>query len=466
MRDLFKHVAARTAPLPRAQRRAIRAHWRAGKFGNIFPAGSSAGPQLLVGRETHIARLNALGNELLRDRDAEEARIIGVALHGPHGTGKTVLLSLFERALSDVGAAVVVLSGKSVPADPRGLAETILSTTLARGGAWEGAFEASAGMSGIAKVKGALKRKPAVAAAAMGVKEALAATGRKPILVTMDEAHSAPPEALGALLDAAQDLNRGGVPAAVVLAGTPDLATVLDEAGATWFMDRATAARLVPVGNIAAADCAATVAAPLDALGLEFDRAALAAAAEWCRGSPYFSQALGLAALESAGGGRVGFAAGGDVEEGFRAQAENRYSRAWSPLERRGMTACARQLGALWRWAGAAPGRRVSRHEVDAAVRSGLRHPPSPEGARPEAAHALAYFEHLGLLWRPSGGGDDAWELGLPSFFDHVEAQFQDPRNYAAHAVVSALDADLRENVLPRSGGSPPPVKCHENENA
>ena len=164
---------------------------------------------------------------------------------------------------------MVALSGKSVPADPQGLAETILSTTPVRGGAWEGAVEASAGMPGIAKIKGGLKRKPA-AAAAMGVKEALAAhsaaTGRKPVLVTMDEAHSAPPEALGALLDAAQDLNRGGVPAAVVLAGTPDLMSALRKAGATWFLDRAPEARLVPVGNLAAADCAATVAAPLDAL--------------------------------------------------------------------------------------------------------------------------------------------------------------------------------------------------------
>ena len=463
MRDLFKHVA-RTAPLPRAQRRAIRAHWRAGKFGNIFPAGSSAGPQLLVGRETHIARLNALGNELLRNRVDEEARIIGVALHGPRGTGKTVLLSAFRRALTHHhggAAAVVVLSGESVPADPRELTELVLAKAPARGGAWGVVLEASTEMPGLAKVKAGVQRTPAAGAASLDVAGALAAhaagTGGKPVLVAMDEAHAAPPEALGALLNAAQSLNGDGVPVAVVLAGTPDLATALDEAGATWFMDRATAERLVPVGNIAAADCAATVAAPLDALGLEFDRAALAAAAEWCRGSPYFSQAFGLAALESAGGGRVDFAAGGDVEEGFRAQAENRYSRAWSPLERRGMTACARQLGALWRWAGAAPGRRVSRHEVDAAVRSGLRHPPSPEGARPEAAHALAYFEHLGLLWRPSGDGDDAWELGLPSFFDYVEAQFQDPRNYAAHAVVSALDADLREKVLPRSGGSPPP---------
>ena len=121
------------------------------------------------------------------------------------------------------------------------------------------------------------------------------------------------------------------------------------------------------------------------------------------------------------------------------------------------MTTCARQLGALWRWGREAPRRPISRFRVDNAVRSGLRHPVDPEGARPDAADALAHFAHLGLLWQPSGGIDDVWELGLPSFFDHVEARFQDPRRDEEHAVLAALDADLREKVLPRSGGSPPP---------
>ncbi len=430
----------------------------------MFPAGSSNEPQLLVGREEQLARLNALGDELLRDRSTRGARIIGVALYGPRGTGKTVLLSAFKRALTEQrggAAASVDISGESAPADPRGVAELISSMFPTRGGEWEAKIEASGVMAGLAKVKAGVSRKPGTPAPApMAVSSALAALsdadGGKPVLVTMDEAHAAPPEALGALLNAAQVLNGEGVPVAVALAGTPDLVDALSDAKATWFLDRAPEERLVPVRNLTAADCAATVAAPLDALGLKFDPAALDAAAEWCRGSPYFSQLLGLVALENAAHGHVDFAAGGAVERAFRAKAEQRYVRAWRDLEKRGMTTCARQLGALWRWGGEAPRRRISRSRVDNSVRSGLRHPMNPDAPRPDAAEALAHFEHLGLLWQPSGGIDDDWELGLPSFFDYVEARFRDPRHDDEHAVLAALDADLREKVLPQPTGAGP----------
>ncbi len=62
----------------------------------------------------------------------------------------------------------------------------------------------------------------------------------------------------------------------------------------------------------------------------------------------------------------------------------------------------------------------------------------------------------MGLLWQPSGGIDDDWELGLPSFFDYVEARFRDPRHDDEHAVLAALDADLREKVLPQPTGAGP----------
>ena len=476
MRDLFEDVAR--TELPRGQRRAIRAHWRAGRLGHVFPAGSSAGPQLLVGREEQLARLRALGDELLWGRSAGGGRIIGVALHGPRGTGKTVLLSSFRRALTAArggGATAVDLSGESVPSDPRELAELISSEAPTGGARWEGNIEASGAMAGLANVKAGISRKPGGAASPMGVARALAAlsdaAGGKPVLVTMDEAHAAPPEALGVLLNAAQVLSGKEIPVAVALAGTPDLVDALDNAKATWFMDRASQERLVPVGNLSAADCMATVAAPLAALELKFDQAALDAAAEWCRGSPYFSQLLGLVALENASDGHVDFAAGGAVESAFRAQAEQRYVRAWRGLETRGMTTCARQLGALWRWNGEAPQRRISRLLVDNAVRSGLRHPMDPERPRPDAAEALSHFQHLGLLWQPSGGVNDDWELGLPSFFDYVEARFRDTRNDDERALLAALDADLRERFCrnrPPPGLPPrlpqPRADMHDND--
>ena len=370
----------------------------------MFPAGSSNEPQLLVGREEQLARLNALGDELLRDRSTRGARIIGVALYGPRGTGKTVLLSAFKRALTEQrggAAASVDISGESAPADPRGVAELISSMFPTRGGEWEAKIEASGVMAGLAKVKAGVSRKPGTPAPApMAVSSALAALsdadGGKPVLVTMDEAHAAPPEALGALLNAAQVLNGEGVPVAVALAGTPDLVDALSDAKATWFLDRAPEERLVPVRNLTAADCAATVAAPLDALGLKFDPAALDAAAEWCRGSPYFSQLLGLVALENAAHGHVDFAAGGAVERAFRAKAEQRYVRAWRDLEKRGMTTCARQLGALWRWGGEAPRRRISRSRVDNSVRSGLRHPMNPDAPPPGRRRSSGSLRALG----------------------------------------------------------------------
>ncbi len=248
------------------------------------------------------------------------------------------------------------------------------------------------------------------------------------------------------------------MPIVVVLAGTPDLLDVLWDPNcrASWFLDRATdAGRLAPVPNdLSPGDCTLALSAPLAAAGLGFNSDLLHKAVEACKGSPSFTQVLGLAALKSAAGGNgfADFSPDGDILAEFNAKAQARYRTAWADLDRHGLTGCARQLGALWRSRGAAgTDGRITKPLVDRAIGSGLDH--APDGTVPKtpmtAHEAQAHFKHLGLLWSVTGHAEGPWSLGLPSFFDHAEAVFHDRDFPAHHAALPALEADMESLLQP-----------------
>ena len=90
-----------------------------GRLDEVFPAGSAARPLLLVGREPQIERLNGLGAELLADSGSAKHNRIAVALHGPRGVGKTVLLDTFANAMLKRGAMVIADVGNTLSSEER-----------------------------------------------------------------------------------------------------------------------------------------------------------------------------------------------------------------------------------------------------------------------------------------------------------------------------------------------------------
>ncbi|MDE0273980.1 MAG: ATP-binding protein [Gammaproteobacteria bacterium] len=453
--DLFAEVSR--IRLTKADAKNARKAVADGRLDGVFPAGSAARPLLLVGREPQIERLNGLGAELLAGAGSAKHNRIAVALHGPRGVGKTVLLDTFANAVLKRGAMVIADVGDALSSEERLI--RFIQTKIAPDPEVTKTLRGKAGLDGFG-VGGDMTWKSQGGRPELGsVKDALEAliashgAGKpKPTLITLDEAHNCDPLTLGKLLNASQKLNGQGWPIIIAIAGTPDLLDVLGDAHATWFMDRNRSDRLMPVGNLTDVECAQAISAPLDALGVGYDREALHAAAEWCWGSPYFSQSLGLCALRTldfAGGkdARADFSREGPIRQSFRQDANGRYFQAWTGIDQRGLTSCARQLGMLWRWSKAVPGRVISTDDVDAAVQSGLRHPPSHRVPEHSTSEAERYFRHLGLLWDPAGG-EGRWELGLPSFFDYAEAIYQSKRRPRYHSKLADLDADL-ETVIP-----------------
>ena len=458
--DLFAEVSQ--TQLTKADAKNARRAVADGRLDGVFPAGSAARPLLLVGRELQIERLNGLGAELLAGSGSAQRNRIAVALYGPRGVGKTVLLDTFANAMGRHGVMVIADVGDTLSSEERLV--RFIQTKIAPDLEVTKTLKGKAGLDGFG-VGGDMSWKSQGGRPEFGsVKDALEAliashgAGKpKPTLITLDEAHNCDPLTLGKLLNASQKLNGQGWPIIVALAGTPDLLDVLGDARATWFVDRSRSDRLVPVGNLTDAECARTVSGPLDALGIGYDRKTLNAAAKCCWGSPYFSQSLGLCALRTLEFGRgkrvwADFSREGPIRQSFRQDANGRYFQAWTGIDQRGLTSCARQLGMLWRWSKAVPGRVISTDDVDAAVQSGLRHPPSHRVPEHSANEAERYFRHLGLLWDPAGG-EGRWELGLPSFFDYAEAIYQSKRRPRYHSKLADLEADL-ETVIPWDASS------------
>lgn len=470
--DVFAHV--NTRDLPPSRRAKLREAYVAGNHFAVFPAGSSAIPALLVGRERQMAQLANLARELFQDGGDASRPLLGVVLHGPRGTGKTALLEAFAQGAAGAGAHVIGMTGNnSLNSKEDLIGELARQAPPAR--AEQRTSEWSAGVD-LLGVSGSLRRTRAGREAAGGgpisVHEALRqaiACGPKdpsPVLATVDEAHAADPETLGMLLNATQSLGgpASNLPVALALAGTPDLIDVLRDANATWFLDRAgLGQRLAPMPNdLAPEACARALSVTLEAAGVAVrDDGGLAAAAAACKGSPYFLQVLGKSTLEFAAhnGDVADFSPEGETATAFREAANARYAEAWSDLDRQGLAGCARQLGALWRARGEGQNRRpITDGLVVKAIESGLDHAPAirREQALPSAEEAESRFKRLGLLWSPTGTQDAPWSLGLPSFFDHVEARFRNPDNPSHHAALPALEAAMQALVGDRQSQRDP----------
>ena len=434
----------------------VRTDYEAGRFGEVFPAGSSGVPTLMVGREAQIRQLSNLADEFL---GSGRRSLIGITVYGPRGTGKTALLNAFAESMEGPGRRlpktnIMKMTGTVLESD------AALVSRLAQfgrpGQRTTTGFEAELNI-GVLKGKGARTSEDLTAqiAGAGSVEGALAAYLSRidgPTVMLIDECHTAAPNTLSRLLNAMQQL--GGEESkrvGFVLAGTPDLIDALEaSSGSTWYLERAgVGERLAPMPNdLFANACVEAMACIFDAAGVSIaDQDALSSAAAACKGSPYFLQLLGKASLESASksGDVADFRADGPLMRTFGEGVQARYLRVWRDVQAKGLGPCARQLGALWR-------RFESSRElmdaewIDRAISSGLSHSSHP-GAEMSLGGAARHFRHLGLLWSPSGDSLGPWDLGLPSFFDYVESLYRNPARIALRASLPALEADMESLI-------------------
>ena len=347
----------------------------------------------------YMGRRPETEGELLRShkRGAHAA-----VLHGPHGNGKTVLLQWFEDQArgADGGEPVAQVRFSSrdlISVERMGGAIRRAATrweSLARHLSFKVRteipflFSAEPGTDG---------RDPLVAL------EDWLARSADPLLLTIDEAHEADPEALGNFLDGVQIAGTAR-PVAAVLAGTPGLMTTLMKSRASFW----SRCRKLPIGLLSEHASRAVLTDPFRKTGLEAQDSAVAELAEAADNYPFFLQLHGEAAWDvvaASGERRLHSAHVESVLERVDTPRRRFYSERYAELDRQDLLLLARDVALAFR---TAPGRRLDLGELDAVL---LRH----EGDRVAMSD---FLEARGYIWKDTDG--TSWTPGIPSLMDFM----------------------------------------------
>ena len=326
-------------------------------------------------------------------------------LYGPRGNGKTVLLQWIEAqaARRPEGRPIVeVRLSVTDMASPACVAQAILNATGGAGDRTGLTVEGSVGLPGLASVRVAGRGRER----ALTLSETLS-EGVEPLLVTLDEAHEAPPRMLGELLNVAQIAGRRR-PVAAVFAGTPGLERTLLEAHASFW----SRGRKLRIGLLGKEQAREVLARPFRAAGLKADGEAVAALAAAADCYPYFLQLYGEAAwpVVEASGGRAlrpehvapALAAADGARQDYYLDRYREFSHAR-------LLPVARVVAEAFVASAVAPaGQRLSDAALDGLL-----------AGRGDAAETKAFLVAKGYVWQERPG-DPSWSPGIPSLMDYM----------------------------------------------
>ena len=362
---------------------------------DLFKPGPGGLPPYLAGREREQQIFRAF-LDCLRQAAAPPRDLI---LYGPRGNGKTTLLSwLHEGARERDAVDVIHLTPAAIPTEER-LVRRLLSPTW-----WRRLLPGEVSISGVRWRAGQSPDAPSL-------DEVLAArTGRKPLLLLLDEAHTLDAGVGYALLNAGQIVGRKQ-PFLLALAGTPHLESRLSEMDVSFW----SRSELLPIGRLDAAATADALRLPLAGENVAVDDDALAELVASSQGYPYFVQLLGEALWRRvvAGGASAGRRITRTDVEAVRADFEQKkgryYLQRYNELQEQGLLPAARAVAEAFE-----ERERLDGAQLQAAVRRGL----GERGDEKRSAATAETLGHLGYIWRPDAV--PTWEAGIPSLMDYV----------------------------------------------
>ena len=253
---------------------------------NIFNPGQGVMPPRLAGREEVMQVLNELLGRALHQQSAPPSDAV---LYGPRGNGKTVLLSAFEEQCRRHNLDVLSLTPVTIKTEAR------LASRLLQDDSFIGRIVDTVAPDRLRLGAAEWRRMSPVDKAQYRLdnldKLLQARCRERPLVVTLDEAHTLDTGVGQLLLNLSQDVRKQGAPFLLVLAGTPNLEKCLSKMSST-FWDRS---EILGIGRLSMVATREALALPLRGHGVSVDEAALDTAVAESQQYPFFIQLWGQA---------------------------------------------------------------------------------------------------------------------------------------------------------------------------
>ena len=266
------------------------------KLRGLFHPGNGVMPPLLAGRDKEQSVIDEFLFALRNNRPADKDTII----YGPRGNGKTVFLTHYEEKAAKRLEEGSVLSLR--PSDVDTKEKLVLHLIERDSSLWETLKEKLPSKMAItgkilettaARLQvewNKLSQEERVHKAELLLDDSLIERCRKkPLLVTIDEAHTLKPDVGKYLLNLSEQVRKRGAPFQLVLAGTPDLESRINRMGATFW----SRARIMGFGRLTKQATTDAIVIPLSDNGFDFVPHALQFVINDTQHYPYFIQLWG-----------------------------------------------------------------------------------------------------------------------------------------------------------------------------
>ena len=386
----------------------------AGKRSTPFAPGFGTRPDYVAGRKAEFRRLEDNLHDIAENRQ-KDGRLpytppSPIVLVGPRGVGKTLLLGWVEEQAVAKGLHVVCLEQmRHSPED--GMAKELIEAIAGDEDEtfWQSVEGANLSLGGFGA---GFKRELAAKGGFRKVFEAK--LKKQPMVLLMDEVQHYHAESLGMVMQASQRFIKSKYPLMVILAGTPDMNSLLMNIKAS-FMIRG---EKMPINLLEDDDVREGLKNPFAAHGIEVEEKALQKMQSLTDGYPYFIQTVGHAVWDTLQN---------EKEEGKRkivdlplvekaiVQMDKRRKMFYSDLSKEmhdgDLLACAKRVAGFIKSKGNQP---VSRAMLEAELEQMDKELLPDKGAK----EIVGILEDRGFLWPDAGG---FLGPGIPSFLNFLE---------------------------------------------